>query len=108
MNLFETYDPHVVGDVVEIWRRDDRVWRARIENACRKNGVVAAELEFTHAAGERAELEHPRPTKRRRTASTEETWEDDDGLDPIACIRPSRCWKECAGEGCRPDDYDWM
>ncbi len=109
-NLFETYDPHIVGEVVDIWRKDERVWWARVENLCRRNRVVVADIEFTQTLNaEQTEVdEEPRPSKRRRTTrDAEATNEPEDGLEPLAYVKPMLCWKECIGDGCSLDDFDW-
>ncbi len=44
----DTYDPHIVGKVVELWRSDTDPGRARakITNACRRNSVREVEMEL--------------------------------------------------------------
>ncbi len=90
----DTYDPHVVGEIVEVWETCNYEGRARIRNRCRGNDVEEVELEFPY-----------------RLATTERTWGHGPGrgteaelvllaLGLTSCIRPARVDNECRGSDC--------
>ncbi|TFK81823.1 hypothetical protein K466DRAFT_568791 [Polyporus arcularius HHB13444] len=99
-NELDTYDPHVVGRVVEIWRLDeDRTKaRARITNVCRRNNIRVVELDlplaFSGLGATAGRGEHASSTEGLGESGTA------DDLRIPACIRPAPVWRECLGEIC--------
>ncbi len=46
INELDTYDPHIVGTIVESWRADNGRSRLRVMNECRSNKVREVEMEL--------------------------------------------------------------
>ncbi len=93
-NELDTYDPHVMGHVVEVRRMEDGVAVARIANGCRGNRVEEVELAFPSLLQKGV-----RPERRAPGVVTVETKGEED-LDPLVCIRPMLAVCECRGIKC--------
>ncbi len=91
---YDTYDPHLVGWVAEMWRVDDERGRARLVNVCCGNAITEVVLDFpcarkalaaTGKAGERGET--------LRESSER-------GLEHLTSVRPMPVWRLCDAEAC--------
>ncbi len=90
----ETYDPHFVGRVEEIWSTGSGKAQARVRNLCRGNRVMEVVLEFPQLLSART-----RPTRR-----APEKWSaveaEEMGLASLTCVRPSLMRYHCEGGNC--------
>ncbi|KAI0717458.1 hypothetical protein C8T65DRAFT_694318 [Cerioporus squamosus] len=96
----DTYDPHLIGRVVEVWRaeEDPSKARARVMNTCRRNRVREVELDLPIAfSGLKQTFQAPECGERSGDPHDSNVGGN---LSLMACVRPAPVWRECVGDLC--------
>ncbi len=95
---YDTYEPHILGRVAEIWRDEEGLARAKITNGCEGNRVVEVELTFPQLLAAR-----PRSMGRATWKWSAAELVEMDLASPTR-VRPALMERPCTGAGCWLDE----
>ncbi len=99
LGQYDTYDPHIVGTVEEMWRAENGAVRAKVKNACKANTVREVEVELPHKTTKCRE-DWGTGLRDREADNGDFIDGGDQTLTPMACIRPMPTRRECLGNIC--------